>query len=121
MVALSSRQPPQEVMALRRQCRALQLALLRGHLRRAGWRTRRIPPAEPSESGAGASSLILNKRDKVSLHLALEDGKLVCGKLFPLRSEYSSDFSKEARRCPKMFPIAEWFVHMLAAQRSCSL
>ena len=59
-------------------------------------------PAEPSVSGASVSSLILNRRKRF-LHLALEEGKLVCGKPFSLRFEYSSDFSKEARRCPKCF------------------
>ena len=43
LFALSSRQLPQTVIALRRQCRGLQLAFPRGHLRRAGWRTWRIP------------------------------------------------------------------------------
>ena len=51
------------------------------------------PPAEPSVSGAGVSSLIQ------------EEGKLVCGKPFLLRFEFSSDFNKEARRCQKKFLI----------------
>ena len=43
------------------------------------------PLAQPSESGAGASSLVLNKRTWF-LHMVLEDGKLVSGKPFPFVS-----------------------------------